>query len=314
MSMKYVYLPLALLIVSCSGSKEDSTKTVLNSPDSVGVSVDTTSKSKDSAWQPKLQARDSAMYIGAIGYYENSREFFIPIYHVADSIDETFYEDMQLELDSTIVQDEQITRKQLNIDVARKNFNLVGLEKISVFLYSGKKLGEATFVRVELADEMIESQYTAVFKPTTKFRVDDQMYCTSQGASSFKEYLWDWHRLADKPLDQQLLKTFELDSQDVWQIRHVRFDDLDATYSSISVHGDHESRITETKNGTTKTLKVVDRGYSLTELSPVHFSFNNHPVFISALAPNETDGYFEVLLAFDGERYKIFEGSRGSLK
>jgi hypothetical protein len=310
--MKYTYLLLALLIVSCS--KEDSTKTDLNSPDSVEVSVDTTSELKNPAWQPKLQARDSAMFIAAIDYYENTKEFFIPIYHLADSIDETFYEDMQLELDSTIFHDEQITRKQLNIDVARKNFNIVGLEKISVFLYSGKKLGEATFVRVELADEMIESHYTAVFKPTTKFRVDDRMYCTSQGASSFKEYLWDWHRTADEPLDQQLMKTFQLDSQDVSQIRHVRFDDLDATYSLVSVHGDRGAMITETKNGATKTLMVVDKGYSLTELSPVHFNFNDHPVFISALAPNETDGYFEVLLAFDGERYKIFEGSRGSLK
>jgi hypothetical protein len=312
--MKYIYLPLALLILSCSSSKEDSTKTVLNSLDSVQVSLDTTNESKSSAWLPKLQARDSAMFIGAIGYYENTNEFFIPIYHLADSIDETFYEDMQLELDSTIFHNDQITRKQMNIDVARKNFNLVGLEKISIFLYSGKKLGEATFVRVELADEMIESQYTAVFKPTTKFRVDDRMYCTSQGASSFTEHLWDWHRTADEPLDQQLMKTFELDSPDVWQIRHVRFDDLDATYSSIAVSGTREARITETKNGATKTLMVVDKGYSLFELSPVHFSFNDHPVFISALTPNDSDGYFEVLLAFDGERYKIFEGSRGSLK
>jgi hypothetical protein len=311
--MKYTYLPLALLIVSCSGSKEDSTK-IVSSSDSVQVSVDTTSESKKSTWLPKLRARDSAMYIGAIGYYENTREFFIPIYHLADSVDETFFEDMQLELDSTIVEDDYIKRKQLNIDVARKNFNLVGLEKISVFLYSGKKLGEATFVRVELADDMIESRYTAVFKPTTKFWAEDRMYCTSQGPTSFTEHLWDWHRTADEPLDQQLMKTFQLDSQDVWQIRHVRFDDLDATYSSIAVYGSREARITETKNGATKTLMVVDRGYSLTELSPVHFSFNDHPVFISALNPNDSDGYFEVLLAFDGERYKIFEGSRGSLK
>jgi hypothetical protein len=219
---------------------------------------------------------------------------------------------MQLELDSVIVNDDELTRKRLKMEVARKYFNLVGLEKIAVFNRYGGRLGDAEFIRVECLDEMIEAGYTAVFKSEMKISAakNDPYYCISQGKTTFTEQLWNWHVLADPELDRQLMKTFALDSQKVLKITHVRIDDLDATYSSVSLQGDGSSMLVETKGGKSVVLMTLEKDYSLGRLDPVHFSYHNRPVFNSAMMPNETDGYFEVLLAFNGEEYEALPRSR----
>lgn len=250
------------------------------------------------------------MFISAVGYHESTNEFFVPVYYIADSVDETFFEDMALEHDSVIVKEEEITRTRLNPEVARKNFNLVGLEKILIFNKKGEQVGEATFERVEYLDEMIEGKYTAVFKPTSKIDYEDMMYCISAGRTAFTEQKWNWEKITDKRLDDQLKRKFDLDQHAVARITHVQIPELDVIYSSTPTFASWTSRLMETKNGFAQSLMELPENWSLDFLQPIHFSYNGKPVFLSGMMLEESDGYFQVLLAFDGEKYVVLEGDR----
>ncbi|HEY0741654.1 MAG TPA: hypothetical protein VGD40_09330 [Chryseosolibacter sp.] len=82
------------------------------------------------------------------------------------------------------------------------------------------------------------------------------------------------------------------------------------TTSSVSAHSGAPSMLVGTKDGKSVALMKLDEGYSLSKLQPVHFSYHDRPVFLSAIIPNETDGYFEVLIAFDGAKYEILQCGR----
>jgi hypothetical protein len=206
--MKYYSILLSFLVLGCSTAKQDSIEAIVTNGDS---SITVHPVTENLSYEPVLHKEDSNMFIGVVEYHEKTNELFIPVYYRADSVDATFFEDMQLELDSIIVNDDELTRKRLKMEVARKYFNLVGLDKIAVFNRYGGRLGAAEFVRVEYLDEMIEASYTAVFKPEMKISAakNEASYCTSQGKTTFTEHLWNWHVLADPEVDRHLLKTFK---------------------------------------------------------------------------------------------------------
>jgi hypothetical protein len=297
-----------MLLFACSTGKHESSEPLSSGFDSASrqnIPFDTL------VYEPTVYAEDSTMFIGFIEYHAKTNELFVPLYHRVDNADETFYKVLRLEHDSVIVNDDELTRTRLKAEVARKYFNLAGLERITVFNNAGRRLGDATLTRVEHLDEMIEGSYTAVFKPEMKLGGENEAhYCISKGKTSFTQHLWDWHVKADANLDRGLMKTFELDSQQVLKIRHVHFDDLNATYSTVSLQDNVSSMLVETKAGVSTSLMTVEKGYSLGDLHPVHFNAYGHPVFLCNIMPNETDGSFDILLAFNGEKYVMLPWSR----
>ncbi|HEY0741665.1 MAG TPA: hypothetical protein VGD40_09385 [Chryseosolibacter sp.] len=305
--MKYLYCLFLLSLLSCSTSKQELPGSSIRTDTSLVGSV----LADASVFDPILRKEGSTMFIGETGYHAETNEFYGQVYYIADSVDETFFEDMMLEHDSTVFESDDLTRTRLRMDVAKANFNLAGLDTITVFNAKGHKICTAVLTRVEYLNDLVEGSYTAVFKPETKIVIQDEpLYCTSQGKTSFTERARQWQEVIGAEADQQLLKIFALSSEQVSKISHLQFKDDNTTYSSVSAHSGASSMLVETKDGKSVALMKLDEGYSLSKLQPVHFSYHDRPVFLSAIMPNETDGYFEVLIAFDGAKYEVLQCGR----
>lgn len=293
--------PILLLIIifvsACSQQRESAMRAELDSLQAVIQTHD--------AQTPEA---DSAIYVGPIMPFDETKEFYTSLYTLGDlKAFESKY--IQSELDSVIYDDHEGTKRtRLPLHVARRYFNLTGLNRISVYNKAGELVTDATFERVEFLEGEIESEYVAVFKPMSPdWHTKDVSYCITT-SNPYKQTPIAVEPLHDKKLATKLIKQFSIDPKKVWKTDHLKFLENKSVWSVIAI--DEGSYIIETKETGSTVIFESKAEYSVTEVMPVNIEINKRPALLATVAINDTDWVWSTLLVYKAGWYEVMKTGR----
>jgi hypothetical protein len=145
--MRYLFFVLAFALLSCSKSS-----TSENTSDTTQIALSTIDETK---------MNSPAVYVGFAGYLEETKEFYVSLYFkdIGDKVTPGDFGD------STIYDDgEGYFRKWIPLDKAREHFVLDGLDKLRLYNADHQLIGTASLLRVEYVEDMITSEYVAIYK------------------------------------------------------------------------------------------------------------------------------------------------------
>jgi hypothetical protein len=251
---------------------------------------------------------DSSLYIGEISTFPETGELYTPLYYHEGVDTGNLYESLPEQTDSVIYDDGEIKRSRLPITLARSYLNLTGLDTVSVF-EKGRLACKAGLVRVEYFDDMIETQFIAVFKPLDSSSLPEQPdYCISLGRNPFESVDISYDYFEDEQLTKNLLATFGPGTQRVWHVSHTRVLPYKSIYSAISF----ESRLLliETHNGQSRILQDLNNDLSVLAIIPIHLQSNGKPILLLRMVVNETDIMYTGLAIYSGKEYVIMDRNR----
>ena len=250
---------------------------------------------------------DSSPYIGDIDVFEETGEYYTPVYYLPHVPESGVYEFLSDKTDSVVYEGDEMRRRRVPMEIAARYFNLGRLSNVSVY-GGGKPASRARLVRVELLEGLIESQFVAVFKPEDTSMFDDRVsYCISLGDIPGKSIDLTWHSVDDSVLTKALLRMVEMDS-DPWNTVHIQTLPDDVIYSGITFQ--NKSFLIETRLGKSTIVKTIDRDYYIGAILPLHLEIKGKPVLLLRMGVNETDMVWTSLAVFSGVKYEFLEGNR----
>lgn len=300
-------IPLVIIVLACSAPKAD---LPTSAEDSASSAITAAKVQRDVLPIPDsaLPGTDSSLYIGEIRAFDETREYYTPVYYRPHLQGSGYYELLTSKTDSLVYKDDERSRKRLPCDIARQYFNLSGLEAVSVYA-NGGHVSDAAFVRVELLDDVIESQFIAVFQPLDTLHFNtDVSYCISGGYVPGKKADLKWESVEDSTLTAHLLDTFHLDSKKVWRVVHRKTSPARHIFSGITFQ--NQSLLIETSESVSAIVKIVNKDYYIGDIMPVCFEVNGKPVLLLDMGVNETDVRWTSLAVFSGKEYKFARGNR----
>lgn len=254
---------------------------------------------------------DSSLFISHIMTFPETSEFYVPLYYLESHWEDTPYEYLSTQLDSLIYKNDEegISRSRLPFNIAKEYFMLSGLSRISVYNKAGDLITDARLVRIEYLEDIIESEFIAVFKPMIpSWYTEDVAYCFSATPNNYKLINPSVKEIKDASLTTELFKRFEIDSSKVWITQHLQFFQYNSIYSIIAL--DRGSYLIETSESKSTILYETRDDYSVMEVSPVHIEINNKPVLLITEGKNETDMIWTALAVYSPKGYEVMSGSR----
>ncbi|HEY3429836.1 MAG TPA: hypothetical protein VGK39_04100, partial [Cyclobacteriaceae bacterium] len=173
-----IFYSFILILSACTQQKESATV----------PTTDSTEKTQPIPAAPVQIVEDSLIFISDIAPFDETKEFYAPVYRL-ESVKELNFEDMLSKLDSLIYDDEGgYRRRRLPLNIAQQYFKLSGLSRISVYNKTGDLMTDATLVRVEYFEDVIEGGFVAVFKPMNRAMfTTDVAYCTTAPSDRLKK-------------------------------------------------------------------------------------------------------------------------------
>lgn len=308
MSRINVVLFAFLGLVSCQ-SKIDREAVTFDSPsgDTSLAAIEETQATTSTADESFENSADPSPYIGDVDAFQATHEYYTTVYYRTDVEKSDDYDLLAARADSVVHEDEEMRRKRVPYSIARQYFNLAGLEAISIY-NDGHHVVDARFVRVELLEGMIESQFIAVFKPVDPLAFNpDVSYCISSGDITAKSRAITSQAIDDSLFTNELLHTFKL-QPNPWNTVHVKTMPYEAIYSGITFQ--YKSLLIETHSGKSTILKEINEDYYIGAILPVHLEINGKPVLLLHMGVNETDMVWTSLAVYSGKEYQLLEGNR----
>lgn len=253
-------------------------------------------------------AIDSSVYVGTINAFDSTREYYISIYSLPHRNDEDLFEVLADKADSVVFTDIETRRSRIPMEIAKKYFNLIGLEKISVY-DNGQHLTDARLVRVEEYSGPIESYFIAVYKPDTFLPLNfNTSYCVSSGRNhSRSELPFASEAFSDTTFTRALSNTFQFDSVKYWS-DHVKVMPAGMIYSGITLP--RAAFLIETAGDVSTIVKQINESYVFVEIIPVHIRVNGKFVLLLYMGVPDSDMVWTSLAVFSGTEYQLLEGNR----
>lgn len=255
-----------------------------------------------------LVTADSTLYIGEVGTFVESGELYTPVYYRSHLQTEGIYDSLREQTDSLIFEDIERRRSRLPIEIAKKYFDLSGLDSIHVYA-KGDLVGKAKFIRVEYLDDVIAGEYVAVFRWMGSSTVPHQLdYCISAGQHKYKAVNMPYENIDNEDLTRDLLDKFAPDAEQVWNVVHMRIMPDGSVYSAISL----QSRLLllETEEGQSRILSTVNEDWVISGITPVHLEINGKPILLLRIGVKDTDFIWSSLAIFSGEQYEFYAHNR----
>ena len=118
--MKHQYVLLLFIgIISCSKNKSDDNQLTINETSDIPTTISETIKNED-----------TISYVGFIKKFEDNNTFYTDLYFAGDD-NYNLYIEISKMPDSIVFEDDENYRKLINLETARKYFNLTGIQKIN---------------------------------------------------------------------------------------------------------------------------------------------------------------------------------------
>jgi hypothetical protein len=250
---------------------------------------------------------DSTLYIGTIEAFENTQEFYTPLYFKQE-IGDAEYSHVHGLTDSIIYQGDEIQRKLMPFDQAMKYFNLNGLRQISIYNDSNQLLSKANLLRVEYVQDFIEGEFVAVFKSERYIGNNEHgMYCLGQTLQKFTMTDARCEVVSDPVIDEAIAKAIGVVKEE-FTARHHKDTEHNKVYSIVSL--DSLSFITEWDNTQLNILKELKTDHYIYHIQPIAVEVNGKPVLLADFAVHESDVQWSAPLAFYKKEYVAAEQGR----
>jgi hypothetical protein len=165
-------------------------------------------------------------------------------------------------------------------------------------------------VRIEYLEDVIESEYIAVFKPMIpSWYTSDVHYCiTASAVNSLKTISVGYKELKDTNLTAKLLQRFKIDSTKVSEINHLQFLRDKSIWTSIAL--EQGAYLIETKGNESTILYQTREDYYIMEVMMVHVEINSKPVLLLTLGVNDTDMIWTSLMVYSSKGYEAMNSNR----
>lgn len=251
---------------------------------------------------------DSTLYIGEIATFVETGEVYTPVYYRSHLQTEGIYDSLREQTDSLIFEDIERRRSRLPIEIAKKYFELSGLDSIHVYA-KGYLVGKARFIRVEYLDDVIAGEYVAVFRWDGSSTAPHQLdYCISAGQHKYKAVNMLYENIDNEDLTMDILNKFAPEAEQVWNVVHMRIMPDGSVYSAISL----QSRLLllETEEGQSRILSTVNEDWVISGITPVHLEINGKPILLLRMGVKDTDFIWTSLAIFSGEQYEFYAHNR----
>lgn len=296
--MKFL-LPLSVSMILLACSQKSPTENVLDS-----TVVNTVQD--DSPQFPE----DSSFFIGLVMPFPRTSEYYVPLYYLGSVKEEHPHEFLETKLDSLIDRnDEDGTRRQLPLSIAKKYFRLSGLSRISIYNQRGDLVTDATLKRIEYLEGLIESEFVAVFTPMIpSWFTKDVAYCTTTAPDAYRFVHVTTQEVENKALTKKLMAQLELDSAKVINVKHLQMQPYNRIYSAINL--DKGSLLIETSGNESAVVLETNDDDAILEILPVHIEINQKPVLLITSGVHETDMVWTSLAVFTSTKYQRMDGSR----
>lgn len=258
------------------------------------------------------QRDDSTMFIGPVGFFEETGEYFTPLFFKNTSAADTVYDFLRTRLDSTIYHNDEMRRKRLPAHIAKSFFRLGGLEQISIYDSNSHFMSRGNFTRVELYDGPIESEYVAVYSSKDTVQWQRAAFCTGKGNLPLRGGSFSREELNDSSITNAIASSVNQPNHRIYSSSHVKIFPDDVVYSAVAF--DSASYFTEWKKSSVTVLKEIKDDYFIIDVLPLQLRVNNRPVFLSRLGIYETDILWTSLMLFENGQYNFMEGNRIRIK
>lgn len=309
--MRYLIVFLVLVFFfSCSNQEKVNQKT--SGADSVVhqtlSQVLTDSSGTDTLFQilqTTWALSDSAFFMGFANYFTSTQEFYVSLHAKTDSA----YNYAEAKLDSTIYEEDGVSRKRLGLQEGRSLFFLNGMDTILIFNRAHHIIAKTTLTHIEYFSDMISGEFVAVYKADRPVKMEGgPWYCMSAGIRPPFEPVFSSEEINDLDLNARIAKRLKSDLSKDWKMQHVRVMPSGSIFSTASV--DTTSFLLETTEGKIRILKQVNNDYHFGQIVPVPVTVNDKPLILIAYYFPETDveGYF--LSAYNKGAYEPMHYNR----
>jgi hypothetical protein len=261
-------------------------------------------KDKENANNPTTQqinlfdSIDNNSYVGFVNkyYFQKTDEFYIELYSKSNSLS---FEKISELADSVIYRDDENTRSRIPLNIASKEFDFRGIEELTLFDEKHNELTKAHFIRVELLEGNIFSDFTAVYKTQNSKLLDKAVYCIG----NLKEKLTKatYIEFVDSLLTNEIANKLNLTQTYTLEGKHYIDRTKKDTISVINL--DKSAQIIEKMNSEYKSIygsKVTEQIFKLTFI-PI--TRNSRPILLTESMEPETDNGWNSVLVYDGTKY-----------
>jgi hypothetical protein len=297
MMKEFWYILFFIVFVSCKSSVKESSAPI-NREDS----------GEDSALNKNTaEATKDLVFIGQVGFFKETGEFYTSLSYKNPDYSDVF-EKLQSKTDSLIFQDEERKRTRLPLSLGREFFALANMDSLELYDANQNHLAQAVLVRTELREDVIESEFVAVYRTTQSLKEPEAVL---YGVSSFNSGVFT--EMKDQPysdsiFSRKLVKAFDLFPDSVIDIQHIKLLPSEDIYSVVVMDG--KCLISGYQDGKFILLKAINEEYYIYDLAPTGFSVNRKPVFLVELAVHETDAFWSGVLYFDGKEFQFADSRK----
>ena len=255
---------------------------------------------------------DSTVFVGAVEAFDETREYYIPLFFCDPDIDDDVYYFLESKLDSVIYQDDEERRKRLPMALARHFFRLDGLSKLSLYDRHSRFISGAELVRVELYDAPIERSYIAVYRPVSGTFVEDIAFGVGETDILMASRDLRYTAMENDSLTRLVASQLGINHEHIVFARHVQVHSDNVVYSTVACR--EEAFLTLLENNRVNVLNHVRDDFYILDIMPLQFTWNGKPVMVSTLGVYDTDMIWKALTVFEKGQYHFMEGSRLRLR
>jgi hypothetical protein len=294
--MRYLFFVLAFALLSCSKSS-----TSENTSDTTQIALSAIDETK---------INSPAVYVGFAGYLEETKEFYVSLYF-KDINDKVTPGDFG---DSTIYHDgDGYFRKWIPLDKAREHFVLDGLEKLRLYNADHQFIGTASLLRVEYVEDMITSEYVAIYK-FAHVHSDRYApyYAVSDHADDAFQKDFSSQEINDPALNALIIENLKLDTASLWVMSHQRTKPSGRIYSTVNF--DMQALIVETHNDQSTIMETVTDGYHFGIARPIPIMIKGKPILLVTYYFPYSEDSGDYLMTFDGSKFESVKYSRVELE
>jgi hypothetical protein len=219
-------------------------------------------------------------------------------------------QDFTATFDSIIVDNGEIKRQRV-AETSFQPFVLTGLQNITVYNDRHQKVAEAKLVRIELFEDILSSEYVAVYKATSFYWSSEMSYYCMNKIPS--DYIKNFSHIAyqDPLLVKSLLVKAGKDTTLSWISTHYKVMPGNIIYSVMSC--ENESMLLESSNDQVKILNEIKDDEHFDSLLPLPFTTGGKPAMLINVSVPETDIFYNYLAEYKDGIYIAANRSRITL-
>lgn len=284
------YLLIALTVFSACSSPRKPNNLDRNK-NTVSDITETASINTDSA--------DTLCYIDYIRKFEDNCTFYTDLYFDSSAIG------IELEMienmgDSVIYKGEPDTKRtRIPIEKAGKYFNLTGLNRINLYNKDNQIITTGTLSHIEYFENMITSQFIAVFTVDNP-NISDFQYCMSSTMKNFTptKYL----SITNPGLTSTLIDYLHLKPDEYMIVNHYQVFKSGTIYSTVS--SDTTAYIIESSGDKINVLYKSKSREAIIGLVIISKDINSRPILLIHSGLPRSDVTWSSLLIFNGSEYE----------